>query len=84
MTPPVEIASFVVRVVVEAPPDASGAVRWHGLVRHVQSDAECHFTRWAEAQSFMEDHAGLVSRDPEDLPTNGSQISQIDADKPIK
>lgn len=70
MTPPVEIASFVVRVVVEAAADASGATRWHGLIRHVQSDAECHFTHWAEAQSFMEDHAGLTPRDPEGLPNN--------------
>ncbi len=62
MTPPAEIASFVLRVVVEAeasPAPSAAPARWHGFIRHVQSDAECHFTRWAEAVNFMETHSGL-------------------------
>jgi hypothetical protein len=26
---------------------------WHGLIRHVQSDAERYFTQWSDAMAFI-------------------------------
>jgi len=40
------------------------AARWHGVVRHVQSNEELHFIRWADAVAFIERFARL------DQPTN--------------
>jgi hypothetical protein len=43
--------SFVVRFVYDGAPDAAGA--WHGVVRHVQSEAERYFSRWEDAVAFI-------------------------------
>jgi len=58
MSPETGLVSFVLRFVVDAPPDDSGVpgAGWHGLIRHVQSDAERQFTRWADAVSFIEQY----------------------------
>jgi hypothetical protein len=53
VSPETQLDSFVVRFVYdETQGDADGA-NWHGLVRHVQSNAEHHFTRWEEAVAFI-------------------------------
>jgi len=56
------VVSFVLRFVFEEPPD--GATRpiagWHGVVRHVQSDAERSFTRWADAVAFIEQYVSVL------------------------
>ena len=55
-----QLTSFVVRFVHAAAPAAAPARAWHGLIRHVQSDAERYFTRWDEAVAFI---AGYVRVD---------------------
>jgi hypothetical protein len=32
---------------------------WHGVIRHVQTNQERHFTRWAEAVAFVEQYIDL-------------------------
>lgn len=60
-TPRVE--SFVLRFVADASTDATGeapsspdqtsSVRWHGVVVHVQTNQEKHFTNIADAVAFI-------------------------------
>ncbi len=66
MTPETRLVSFVLRFVYDQPTGeaTSPATRWHGVVRHVQSNEEVHFTRWADAVAFIERFALL------DQPTN--------------
>jgi hypothetical protein len=44
------LVSFVIRFVFEGLPPGVG---WHGVIRHVQSDAERYFTQWEEAVAFI-------------------------------
>ncbi len=61
-TPRVE--SFVLRFVADGPSDAASlepstcphpalAARWHGVVVHVQTSQEKHFTNFADAVAFI-------------------------------
>lgn len=60
MPPDTGLDSFVLRFVYDSPADqTSRPVAWHGVIRHVQSDAECHFTRWEEAATFVAQFVGL-------------------------
>jgi hypothetical protein len=49
------VVSFIVRFVYDqaADGDAGLGAGWHGVVRHVQSNEERHFTRWADAVAFI-------------------------------
>ena len=54
------LVSFVLRFVSEHPLDeastdtnAPSPLNWHGVIRHVQTNEERHFTRWSEAVSFI-------------------------------
>jgi len=51
------IVSFVVRFVFEEAPPRG---RWHGLIRHVQSDAEQPFVRWDDAAAFVSQYVALT------------------------
>ena len=55
------LTSFVLRFVSDQPPDegASNGPAWHGVIRHVQTNQERHFTRWAEAVAFVEQYIDL-------------------------
>jgi hypothetical protein len=55
------VISFGVRFVYDASPEnaAHPATGWHGVIRHVQSDAERHFTRWADAVAFVAQFVGV-------------------------
>ena len=59
------LTSFVLRFVFDQPPETAGAAAapigqaWHGVIRHVQTNQERHFTRWAEAVAFVEQHIDL-------------------------
>ncbi len=72
MSPETYLASFVLRFVYDAPAeDASRPSGWRGVIRHVQSYAECQFTRWTEAEAFIaqyvrlnETHGGPASSTP--------------------
>lgn len=66
MTPETNLVSFVLRFVYDQPTGEATvlATRWHGVVRHVQSSEELHFSRWADAVAFIERFAQL------DQPTN--------------
>jgi hypothetical protein len=63
-----EMTSFVVRFVREVS-DEQGA-RWRGLIQHVQSGAEKHFSSFADAVQFMQGQVvestlrGLDAADP--------------------
>jgi hypothetical protein len=60
MTPETRLVSFVLRFVYDQPTStATAANRWHGVVRHVQSNEELHFIRWADAVAFIERFAQL-------------------------
>ncbi len=62
------LVSFVLRFVYEDPPAAGETAPevgkdpppgWHGSIRHVQSNAERHFTRWADAVGFMAEYVEI-------------------------
>lgn len=61
--PPAEthLASFVLRFIYEEPPATPVApvAEWRGVLRHVQSNAEIHFTRWEEATAFIAQYVQL-------------------------
>ncbi len=55
---PPNIASFVIRFVQAeslAPAEPQGERGWayRGTIRHIQSDEEISFTRWADAMQFI-------------------------------
>ncbi len=72
MTPETHLVSFVLRFVYDQPTGeaTSPATRWHGVVRHVQSNEEVHFTRWADAVAFIERFA-LLDQPANLLDTDG-------------
>jgi len=70
MSSETQLISFVVRFVTDAvssaaTDEAARPSEWHGVIRHVQSDAECHFTRWEEAGAFV---ARYLNLDREEKP----------------
>ncbi len=62
MTSQTSLVSFVLRFVLDEPP-SPGAMRslprWHGVIRHVQTNEEVHFARWKEAVAFIEQYVNL-------------------------
>jgi len=56
-----DLNSFVLRFIQEAGPgeDARRSPAWHGIIRHVQSNTERHFTRWIEASAFIAEYVDL-------------------------
>lgn len=69
MTQPAEVVSFVVRFAFDRPSDGQPEAQrlWHGVVRHVQSDAERHFAHWPDALDFLSHYVELSQSTP-DLP----------------
>ncbi len=67
MTSQTSLVSFVLRFVLDEPP-SSGAMRslprWHGVIRHVQTNEEVHFARWKEAVAFIEQYVKLALPPP--------------------
>lgn len=61
MTPDTNLVSFVLRFVCEplSGEPACPMANWHGVIRHVQSNTEQHFTRWAEAVAFIRQRVRL-------------------------
>ena len=60
-----DITSFVIRFVHPTAPGREKIGKYHGSIRHVQTNREINFTRWEEAVSFIE---GFVSlKTPQDL-----------------
>jgi len=64
-----DMVSFVLRFVREAGEEQE--VRWRGLIKHVQSNNEAHFSQFAEAlefmQTYVEDVAQTASAETEAL-----------------
>ncbi len=60
------LTSFVLRFVSDQPPEtaelapAPASQAWRGVIRHVQTNQERHFTRWAEAVAFIEQYVELT------------------------
>ncbi|MCL4868210.1 MAG: hypothetical protein KJ063_04515 [Anaerolineae bacterium] len=55
-----EIVSFVLRFIRETGEDEPA--RWRGMIKHVQSDSESHFTQFAEALEFMQSQVNETIR----------------------
>jgi hypothetical protein len=53
------LTSFVLRFVSDQPSDDNIAATWHGVIRHVQTNQERAFTRWAEVVAFIEQYIEL-------------------------
>ncbi len=59
------LTSFVLRFVFDQSPEvaesasAPAVQAWHGVIRHVQTNQERHFTRWAEAEAFIAQYIEL-------------------------
>jgi hypothetical protein len=53
------LTSFVLRFVSDQPDADQAAGAWHGVIRHVQTNQERAFTRWAEAVAFIEQYIDL-------------------------
>ncbi len=53
------LTSFVLRFVSDQPSDDATAASWHGVIRHVQTNQERAFTRWADAVAFIEQYVEL-------------------------
>jgi len=49
------VVSFVMRFVYDKPNE------WHGVIRHIQSDAEMHFTHWDDARKFVAQYVEVGS-----------------------
>jgi hypothetical protein len=69
----IEISSFVLRFVRATSPE--GAVRYHGSIRHIQSNQVVNFSRWEDALAFIETYVPLDMpeaarrlQSPDDLP----------------
>jgi polyhydroxyalkanoate synthesis regulator protein len=58
MTMTQDMVSFVLRFVREAGQEQEA--RWRGMIKHVQSDDETHFSQFAEALEFMQAHVNEV------------------------
>lgn len=48
-----EVISFLLRFVHEV---EEGEARWRGVIRHVQGDDERHFSHFADALAFIQEH----------------------------
>ncbi len=68
MIPETNVVSFVLRFVHDKPPleSASPATGWHGLIRHVQSNEERRFTRWAEAVAFIAQYVDVAEAETQE------------------
>ncbi len=53
------LTSFVLRFVSDQAADDPATTSWHGVIRHVQTNQERSFTRWAEAQAFIQQYVEL-------------------------
>lgn len=69
VTPETNVVSFVIRFVIPAP----GVPAAYGVIRHVQSDAEQHFTRWADVAAFVAHYVNLEG----DAPPGASPLSPL-------
>ena len=64
MNPEPKLVSFVLRFVYDEPsehatPGEHGAQGWYGIVRHVQSNSERHFTSWEDVSAFVAQYVDL-------------------------
>jgi hypothetical protein len=66
MSPETGVVSFVLRFVYDEPPSESAlpVAGWHGVIRHVQSDSERHFTRWTDAVAFIDQFVRVQQENP--------------------
>lgn len=55
-----DVVSFVLRFVREMGEDQQA--RWRGVIKHVQSNSEDHFSHFSEAFQFMQGHVNEVIR----------------------
>lgn len=54
-----KMVSFVLRFTQEAQTDASAPPEWRGMLRHVQTNEQTHFTELDEALDFIANYVDL-------------------------
>lgn len=64
MNPEPKLVSFVLRFVYDEPSEGAtlgepGTHGWYGIVRHVQSNSERHFTSWEDVSAFVAQYVDL-------------------------
>ena len=64
MNPEPKLVSFVLRFVYDEGPGSAvpaqpGAQGWYGIVRHVQTNSERHFTSWEDVSAFVAQYVDL-------------------------
>jgi len=71
MSPQTTVASFVLRFVHETtdPPTDLPQSDWRGVIKHVQTNDEQHFTRLEDALAFMARFVNLDELDDSDIPS---------------
>lgn len=61
------VVSFVLRFTQPTPTEAASTGRaWYGLLRHVETNEQIHFTRIEEALAFLGRYVDLQPAPPED------------------
>lgn len=61
------VVSFVLRFTQPTPTEAtSTGLAWYGLLRHVETNDQIHFTRIEEALAFLARYVDLQQAPPED------------------
>lgn len=61
-----EIVSFVLRFTKTSNDSSTPSHIWRGVIRHVQSEEHCNFTRFSDAMAFMEKYVELSPEEPMD------------------
>ena len=56
---PPDITSFVIRFIHSPASEAPTRLEYRGSIRHVQTNREINFTRWAEAVDFIQNFVSL-------------------------
>ena len=64
LNPEPKLVSFVLRFVYDeasegATPGEQGTHGWYGIVRHVQTNSERHFTSWEDVSAFVAQYVDL-------------------------
>ena len=61
------VASFIIRFVLDEPPPSDEVLsRYHGEIRHIQSDEEMLFNSWEDVVKFLKRYVPLETETGQD------------------
>ena len=63
-TPITNIVSFIIRFVQDPPKEKPDHSVYRGSIRHIQSDQEISFTKWDEAEDFINHYVPIDRKSP--------------------